>query len=71
MGDFGAGIKFYPKGGFFIRPEARFYLVNNNVDYSSSHVTRFGASIGYTFRVRWQSDSHDPVGDSRRGCPDA
>ena len=52
MGDFGAGIKFYPKGGFFIRPEARVYLVNNNVDYSSSHVTRFGASIGYTFGGR-------------------
>ncbi|MGD1215274.1 MAG: hypothetical protein ABR861_09845 [Terriglobales bacterium] len=53
MGDFGAGIKFYPKGGFFVRPEARLYLVNNNTtDYSSSYVTRFGASIGYTFGGR-------------------
>ncbi len=52
MGDFGAGIKFYPKGGFFIRPEARLYLINNNVDYSSSYATRFGASIGYTFGGR-------------------
>ncbi len=57
-GDFGGGIKFYPKGGFFIRPEARLYLVNNNTSdysgavYSSSHVTRFGASIGYTFGGR-------------------
>lgn len=49
MGDFGAGIKFYPKGGFFVRPEARIYLINNNVDYSSAFATRFGASIGYTF----------------------
>ena len=49
MGDFGAGIKFYPKGGFFLRPEARLYLVNNNIDFSSPRVTRFGLSIGYTF----------------------
>ncbi len=57
-GDFGAGIKFYPKGGFFVRPEARVYLVNNNTSdysgavYSSSYFTRFGASIGYTFGGR-------------------
>jgi len=48
--DFGGGIKFYPKGGFFIRPEARIYFVNNNTDYSSYHTTRYGVSIGYTFR---------------------
>jgi len=49
-GDFGGGIKFYAKGGFFIRPEARFYLIRNNTDFSSNHATRVGASIGYTFR---------------------
>jgi hypothetical protein len=49
MGDFGAGLKFYPRGKFFIRPEARFYLINNNIDYSSAYATRVGASIGYTF----------------------
>jgi len=48
--DFGAGIKFYPKGGWFIRPEGRFYLVNNNLLFSSPRVTRYGVSIGYTFR---------------------
>ena len=32
MADLGAGLKFYPKGGFFIRPEARLYLVNNNLN---------------------------------------
>ena len=52
MGDFGGGLKIYGRGGFFIRPEARFYLVNNNVEFSSSHFTRFGASIGYTFGGR-------------------
>ena len=49
MGDFGGGLKFYPKGGFFVRPEARFYLVNNNLNFSSARVARYGVSIGYTF----------------------
>lgn len=48
--DFGGGIKFYPKGGFFVRPEARIYLINNNLNFSSNHATRYGVSIGYTFR---------------------
>ncbi|MFI5113931.1 MAG: hypothetical protein ACHP7J_02220 [Terriglobales bacterium] len=50
MGDFGGGIKFYPKGGFFVRPEARLYLVNNNQEFSSPRVARYGLSIGYTFK---------------------
>jgi hypothetical protein len=49
MGDFGAGLKIYPKGGFFIRPEAKLYLVTNNQLFSSSYASRVGASIGYTF----------------------
>jgi hypothetical protein len=49
MADFGAGLKFYPKGGFFVRPEAKLYLVNNNLNFSSPRITRFGLSIGYTF----------------------
>src|SRR5208282_5377835 len=46
------GIKLYPShSGFFIRPEARFYWVNNGTaDYSSNHASRVGATIGYTFR---------------------
>lgn len=48
-GDFGGGIKFYPKGGWFIRPEARFYLINNNAYFSSNFATRYGVSVGYTF----------------------
>jgi hypothetical protein len=52
MGAFGGGLKLYVKGGFFVRPEGRFYLVNNNVEYTSSKVVRFGGSIGYTFGAR-------------------
>jgi Outer membrane protein beta-barrel domain len=48
--DFGAGLKLYPTRNFFIRPEGRIYLINNNVDFSSNHATRYGVSIGYTFR---------------------
>jgi hypothetical protein len=49
MGHFGTGIKFYPAGNFFIRPEAHLYLVNNNLEYSSPRVVRYGLSLGYTF----------------------
>jgi len=49
--DLGGGVKLYLTKGFFIRPEARFYWVNNGTaDYSSNHATRVGASIGYTFK---------------------
>ena len=49
MGVFGGGLKIYPKGNIFIRPEVRLYLVNNNVEFSSNRVVRSGISIGYTF----------------------
>jgi hypothetical protein len=52
LGQFGAGLKLYAKGGLFIRPEVHFYLVNNNVEYTSSRVIRYGGSIGYTFGNR-------------------
>jgi len=49
MGDFGGGIRFYPYGNFFVRPEMRLYLINNNQEFSSSHLVRYGVSIGYAF----------------------
>jgi len=52
LGQFGAGLKLYARGGLFIRPEVHFYLVNNNIEYTSSRVLRYGASIGYTFGER-------------------
>lgn len=48
--DFGAGIKVYARHNFFVRPEVRVYVINNNTDFSSNFATRYGASIGYTFR---------------------
>lgn len=49
MGDFGGGVRFYPYGNFFVRPEVRLYLINNNQEFSSSHPVRYGVSIGYAF----------------------
>ncbi|MGA9528617.1 MAG: hypothetical protein WBS24_10920 [Terriglobales bacterium] len=48
--DLGGGLKLYARGGFFVRPEARYYWINNNTDFSSNHATRYGVSIGYTFK---------------------
>jgi hypothetical protein len=47
--DFGGGIKLYVLHGLFVRPEARFYWINNDTNFSGSYATRVGASIGYTF----------------------
>lgn len=56
MGDFGGGIRLYPFGNFFVRPEARLYLINNADDptapFSSGHAVRYGISIGYSFGGR-------------------
>ncbi len=50
MADVGAGIKVYVWKKFFIRPEGRFYMINNNLEFSSFRAIRYGASLGYTFR---------------------
>ena len=50
LGHFGGGLRLYIKGNFFVRPEAHLYLVHNNFEFSSGRATRFGLSIGYTFR---------------------
>ncbi len=48
MGHFGGGLRYYVKGNFFVRPEAHFYVVRNNYEFSSPYVARYGVSIGYT-----------------------
>jgi len=47
---FGGAMRFYVTPRFFIRPEAHLYLVNNNVEFSGSRATRFGVSLGYSFK---------------------
>ena len=52
LGHFGGGIRLYPKGNFFVRPEAHIYLINNNQEFSSNYATRYGVSLGYSFGGR-------------------
>ncbi len=49
LGELGAGVRLYAWHNVFIRPEARFYFVRNNNEFSSAHAIRLGASIGYSF----------------------
>jgi len=46
--DIGGGIRYYVWGHVFVRPELRFYKINNNAEFSSGNLLRAGASIGYT-----------------------
>jgi hypothetical protein len=46
----GGGLKFYVTERFFIRPEAHFYFVRNNLEFSGPHVQRFGISVGYSLK---------------------
>jgi opacity protein-like surface antigen len=47
--DIGAGLRYYVWGHVFVRPEARYYWINNNTaDFTSNNIIRVGASIGYT-----------------------
>jgi hypothetical protein len=48
-GHFGADIRYYFWGHAFIRPEAHYYLIRNNVEFNGANVARFAISIGYSF----------------------
>jgi hypothetical protein len=44
-------IRYYPwrKRHFFLRPEAHYYRIVDNSEFSSSNLLRLGASVGYSF----------------------
>jgi hypothetical protein len=48
-GHFGADIRYYFWGHAFIRPEAHYYAIRNNVEFNGANVSRFAVSIGYSF----------------------
>jgi len=50
MGHFGGGVQFYVTRAIFVRPEIHYYLVHNQVEFAGSHATRFGATLGYSFK---------------------
>ena len=46
---FSGGVRFYVKGGIFIRPQVDVHVVNNLFQFGSSVVPEYSAAIGYTF----------------------
>ena len=47
--DVGGGVRYYFWHHAFIRPEVRYYWINNNTsEFSSGNLLRVGGSIGYT-----------------------
>ena len=50
LGHVGGGIRFYFWHNVFLRPEAHYYAIHNNIEFAGSRVTRFGVTLGYTFR---------------------
>ena len=48
----GGGLRFYVTNSIFIRPEAHFYFVRNNFEFSGPRVQRFGVSVGYSLKNR-------------------
>ena len=43
------GVRFYVKGGLFIRPQVDVHWVNNFFQFGSNWVPEYSAAIGYTF----------------------
>lgn len=47
--NFGGGIRYYFWHHVFVRPEVRYYWINNNTgDFTGNNVLRVGGSLGYT-----------------------
>jgi Outer membrane protein beta-barrel domain len=49
MEDLAAGVRYRVWRRFFVRPEAHYYHIQNNVGFNSDNVFRVGVSLGYTF----------------------
>jgi len=45
-----ADVRYRLKWNFFIRPEAHFYRIIDNNEFSSANILRLGASLGYAFK---------------------
>jgi hypothetical protein len=48
-GHIGGDLRFYFWGHAFIRPEAHYYILHNNVEFNNANASRFAISIGYSF----------------------
>lgn len=45
----GADLRYYFWGHAFIRPEAHYYFIHNNVEFNNANASRYAISIGYSF----------------------
>lgn len=45
----GADLRYYVWGHLFVRPEAHYYVIHNNVEFNNVNASRFAVSIGYSF----------------------
>lgn len=52
LGHVGGGIRLYFWHNLFLRPEAHYYAIHNNIEFAGSRVTRFGATLGYSLRAQ-------------------
>jgi hypothetical protein len=49
MEDLAVGVRYRFWRRFFVRPEAHYYHIQNNLGFNSDNVFRVGVSVGYTF----------------------
>jgi hypothetical protein len=49
LGHLGGALRLYVTHSVYVAPEAHFYFVHNNVEFTSDRATRYGVNIGYTF----------------------
>ena len=49
LGHVGGALRLYVTHSVYVAPEAHFYLIHNNLEFTSNHATRYGVNIGYTF----------------------
>ena len=45
----GGALRLYVTPSVYVAPEAHYYFIHNNVEFTSDNATRFGLNIGYTF----------------------
>ena len=45
----GGALRLYVTKSVYLAPDAHFYFVRNNIEFTSPRATRYGLNIGYTF----------------------
>lgn len=53
LGHVGAGLRWYVTPSVFLRPEAHFYFIHNNFEFSGPRASRYGMTLGYSFKQQY------------------